>query len=83
MFGKRCYDMPKQGGCSSCNRDIYQNIDIEQNYSQVNANTGNMYSAQAQSMSMGGGCGCMSQPIVEQPIIKCVHRTFNHTVPQE
>ena len=79
MFGKRCYDMPKKEGCSNANRDIFQDIDIEQNYSEVNANTGNMY--QAPSMPMQGGCGCMQQPIVEQPIVKCVHRTFNHTIP--
>lgn len=79
MFGKRCYDMPKSG-CSSCNRDIYQNIDIDQNYSEVNTNTGNMFSSQSMPMNtMNIGCGM--QPIVEQPIIKCVHRTFNHTVP--
>lgn len=79
MFGKRCYDMPKQGCCSNTNRDVYQNIDIDQNYNEYNNASMNMNQMPSMGMNMGG-CGCQ-QPIVEQQIVKCVHRTFNHTIP--
>ncbi len=76
MFDKRCYDMPKQKGCTS-KRDIYNDINIEQNYNEINTNE---FAQQNMAMPFGGGCAC-PRPIIEQPIVKCVHRTFNHTVP--
>lgn len=68
--------------------DIFANIDINQkNIEEKNI-------AGMPNMGMKGGacgcnkmdpmmnmCGCKMQPVYEQPIEKCVHRTICHEVP--
>ena len=79
MFGKRCYDMPKQNNFNQ-GRDVYQDIDIEQNYNEIN-NINNTSTCNPSMNIPMGGMSCGNQPIIEQPIVRCVHRTFNHEVP--
>ena len=83
MFNKDCTSMPK--------RDIYSSMDMNQNYYK---NEHSMYNMPMKDGSCGCGCkkdmnqmsdmgmcGCKMQPVYEQPIEKCVHRTICHEVP--
>ncbi len=77
--------------------DIFANIDIDQKYVNKSEKNIQMMptmkggscgcnSSYEPMMNMGShmnmGCGCKMQPVYEQPIEKCVHRTFCHEVPQ-
>ena len=82
LFNKNCGSMPRN--------DIFTNIDIDQNYIK---NENAMHTMPMKGDSCGckkdmnsmnygmGMSGCKMQPIYEQPIEKCVHRTICHEVP--
>ena len=83
--------------CTSMPRnDIYANIDIDQNYfknenlmhgmSMKGGSCGckkemNMCGCKNDMNQMMSMSGCKMQPVYEQPIEKCVHRTICHEVP--
>ena len=64
--------------------DVYSNMDMSQNYMK--------HDMSMKGESCGCGCkkdmnymtnmgGCKMQPVYEQPIEKCIHRTICHEVP--
>ncbi len=94
LFNKsRCYDGCSSCQSSMPRTDMYTNIDIDQNYIKKEEKNITMMPG----MGMKGGsfdcgfnkgmdhmmnmCGCKMQPVYEQPIEKCVHRTICHEVP--
>lgn len=86
LFNKKCDVSPMMGAMPR--NDIFADIDINQKYIKnegVMPNKGgncccNNKMMEHPMMEMGG-CGCKMQPVYEQPIEKCVHRTICHEVP--
>lgn len=75
--------------------DIFTNIDIDQKYIKNEEKNFSMMPGMGMGMKSGNcGCvcnkgmnpmmsmgGCKMQPVYEQPIEKCIHRTICHEVP--
>lgn len=93
LLNKNCgCEMNTPFQTSGPRNDIFADIDIEQKYIK---NEGIMPGASMKGdgcgcgchkgmdpmMNMGMGMGCKMQPVYEQPVEKCVHKTFVHNVP--
>ena len=83
MFNKDCTTMPKKDMYSTMdmNQSYYKNEHSMYNMPMKDGNCGCGCKKEMEPMTGMGMCGCKMQPVYEQPIEKCVHRTICHEVP--